>query len=174
LKKNAIIIGLALAVVAASGASAAAHYLITSTHQIKPSVLRQLHGRQGARGPRGPQGPAGQSGLASHVSNVQSEMLTLQPGQTSFDVDPNNFEATCPAGQTVVGTGFNGPFPVTGGFVEAFGTFVGGFFANESSIPVTAQVEAICAAVPDASAASARAAGVDRYHAMLKHAESTQ
>ncbi len=56
--------------VAMTGTSAAAtHYLITSTKQIKPSVLRTLRGARGARGATGatgatgPQGPAGGQGL---------------------------------------------------------------------------------------------------------------
>jgi hypothetical protein len=45
-------------------AIAARHYLITSTSQIKPSVLHQLHGSTGARGAAGPQGTAGSQGPA--------------------------------------------------------------------------------------------------------------
>src|SRR5579875_668496 len=44
-------------------AIAAHHYLITSTKQISPKVLRKLHGRQGPPGASGPTGPAGPAGL---------------------------------------------------------------------------------------------------------------
>jgi hypothetical protein len=44
------------------GAIAAKHYLINSTKQINPSVLRKLHGARGARGPSGPVGPNGAVG----------------------------------------------------------------------------------------------------------------
>ena len=65
----------ALALFFALGGTAIAtkHYLITSTSQIKPSVLKALHGQSGnpgadglpgAQGPQGPQGATGPQGPA--------------------------------------------------------------------------------------------------------------
>lgn len=60
---------LALLFAMTGGAYAAKHYLITSTKQIKPSVLKQLEGKTGPQGPagepgsQGPQGPQGAQGF---------------------------------------------------------------------------------------------------------------
>ncbi len=57
-----LLAALALFVSLGGTALAAGHYLISSTSQIKPSVLRQLHGATGASGATGVQGPAGAPG----------------------------------------------------------------------------------------------------------------
>ena len=57
-----VIAGLALFFALGGSAYAAKKYLITSTSQIKPSVLAQLKGRAGANGAQGPAGPAGAAG----------------------------------------------------------------------------------------------------------------
>jgi hypothetical protein len=53
---------LALVLAMSGGALAAKKYLITSTSQIKPSVLKQLKGTAGAAGANGAQGLAGSNG----------------------------------------------------------------------------------------------------------------
>lgn len=65
---STIIAIVALVFAMTGGAYAAKHYLITSTKQISPKVLKALKGKAGPRGaagsagPAGPQGPAGAAG----------------------------------------------------------------------------------------------------------------
>ncbi len=54
-----VIASLALVFAMAGGAYAASKYVITSTKQIKPSVLKSLQGKAGPAGPVGPAGAAG-------------------------------------------------------------------------------------------------------------------
>jgi hypothetical protein len=62
---------MALVFAMSGGAMAANHYLVTSTKQVSPKVLKALRGKtgktgsgglQGATGPQGPPGPAGKGG----------------------------------------------------------------------------------------------------------------
>jgi hypothetical protein len=75
---------LALVFSMSSGALAAKHYLITSTKQIKPSVLKQLRGRtgttgaKGATGSGGPQGAQGAVGPEGKAGLAASELETLR------------------------------------------------------------------------------------------------
>jgi len=65
LTPSTVIATLALILAMTGGAYAAGKYLITSTKQIKPSVLKQLTGKAGKAGPAGPAGAAGAAGAGT-------------------------------------------------------------------------------------------------------------
>jgi hypothetical protein len=101
-----------MALVFAMGGSAVAanHYLIMSTKQIKPSVLKSLKGKTGKAGPQGIQGIQGLPGAAGAAGAAGKEG-PQGPGATQFNVeltastspsftnvgsiDGINFEAKC-------------------------------------------------------------------------------
>jgi hypothetical protein len=136
---------------------------------------RRARGSRGPRGYRGYQGPKGNQGTLSGVVSVKSPSLGLQPGQTTYDVDPNGFQANCPAGQVVIGTGFDAQGVGQVGFVESFGNFVGGFISNESSVAITVELQGLCAPA-GADYANSRHASSDRsgstYATALKQASA--
>jgi len=112
-----IVATLALLFAMSGGAIAASHYLITSTKQFSPKVLSKLHGArgktgaqgaQGAQGPQGVQGPKGDTGATGLTGYNVVETVTDSTGAGLF-----RGRATCPAGQTAVGGGYE--FDAAGG-----------------------------------------------------------
>jgi hypothetical protein len=59
-----VVVTLAFVFAMTGGAYAASKFVITSTKQIKPSVLKQLQGKAGAQGPAGAAGAGGAQGPA--------------------------------------------------------------------------------------------------------------
>jgi hypothetical protein len=76
---------LALVFAMSGGAYAAKKYLITSTKQISPKVLKQLQGKAGpagAPGPAGPAGPAGPQGPAGANGKDGANGAPGAPGES--------------------------------------------------------------------------------------------
>jgi hypothetical protein len=98
---------LALFVALGGTSVAVSHYVITSTSQIKPTVLRKL---RGAKGPAGPAGPPGPPGSPATVYQLALKGLTSVTGPTAV-VQPGAVKsatALCPPGSRAVSGGGSG------------------------------------------------------------------
>jgi hypothetical protein len=150
-------------------AIAAKHYLITSTNQIKPSVLSQLRGRTGAagsQGPGGPQGPAGPAGPVAlgKIIRVEGPNVSVPTRQLAAS------HAVCPSGYRVISGGYSTVLPEgatvyfdaeetgTNSWTAAVANF------NELQASEVAAL-AYCAPGGQAVTASARSWGAHRYAA---------
>lgn len=160
--KKGILLGIVAALMATSTGVAASRYLITSTGQIKPGVLKQLRGNVG---PRGTQGPAGQSGQAGPAGPAGLSSVTYV---TSAAVPYCSFSggacavasatATCPAGSYAVG-GSADPSTIE----TSVSTFIGAtqysaVSANESIFTGQLTATVACASGPGINAFAAHSA----------------
>lgn len=134
---------------------AASKYLITNTHQIKPNVLRYLHGQRGPAGSAGSAGAPGAPGAAgaagatgaagvfsaANLSVVDGPITPVAPSTTGSSI------AVCPAGDTVVSGGWAGPLVTTDiGFNEPVGTTEWAVIvSNDSVISENITAIAVCA-----------------------------
>jgi Collagen triple helix repeat (20 copies) len=100
---------LALVFAMSGGAYAASKYVITSTKQISPKVLKALAGKpgktgsSGAQGPAGPAGPQGSAGTAGLKGEKGEKGERGEKGETG----QNGFTETLPSGKTEKGTWVN-------------------------------------------------------------------
>jgi hypothetical protein len=85
---------LALFIAMGGSALAARRYLITSTKQISPRVLKALNGRRGATGKQGPIGPRGPQG---------KEGPPGKEGKTGSRGEAGPFPSALPSGKTLTG-----------------------------------------------------------------------
>jgi collagen triple helix repeat protein len=110
---------LALVFAMSGGALAASHYLVSSTSQISPKVLRALKGKQGKQGPTGPAGAAGAKGETGAAGATGSTGpagpagpkgepgaagAAGAPGAAGKEGSPWTAGGTLPSGKTETGT----------------------------------------------------------------------
>ena len=137
-----VVASLALFVSLCGTGIAASHYLITSTKQISPGVLRRLE-KAGPRGKRGATGATGAAGAAGVAGTFSAANVAIVNGPTvsytSAFNGGNYSTATCPAGDTVIGGGYQG---ASGGAVYTDGSS-GGSAWTVAIGPTSANIDGV-------------------------------
>jgi Collagen triple helix repeat (20 copies) len=106
---TSVIMTAALVFAMTGGAYAASKYLITSTKQISPKVLKSLKGSNGKIGPAGPAGPAGATGLAGaagakgETGSTGKEGPAGKEGPVGKEGSPWTAAGTLPKGESLKG-----------------------------------------------------------------------
>jgi hypothetical protein len=161
---------LALIFAMSGTAIAAKHYIITSTKQIKPSVLSQLRGKAGRAGllgpggpagPAGPQGPAGPPGPGGPAG--PSNLSTIRVFKATVQVMPaekfGSALAFCPSGMRAIsGGGDGGVDEIVDSGTPTEERVGWAIIVHASLIPVDIEAQVLCAGTGQAVAASAHPA----------------
>jgi len=125
LRYGNVIATVALVFALTGGAYAAGRYVITSTRQISPKVLKALTGKVGARGLAGTQGPAGtagaqgvagQQGAKGEPGSEGKEGKEGKPGEKGvkgLEGSPWAAGGTLPSEATETGVWSFGPIPAS-------------------------------------------------------------
>lgn len=195
-----VIATLALFFALAGTAVATSHYLITSTSQIKPSVLKKLRrsgpkgatgpagatGAAGAAGAQGPAGPAGAKGEKGErgegLPASELELTSYVEGAVEYEIDPGEFVggalAECPPGEGVV-SGSSEWEPGTSGKMTSWGDEpvdgnAWGVYAYATEYDAAfLYAQAYCAKEGGAvKPAAARPASPAELHAFIAHVEA--
>ncbi len=86
MKRTTILLAAIVAVGLTGSAYAAGRYVITSTGQIKPSVLKQLRGNRGPRGLTGRQGTTGATAPPGATGAQGAPGPTGPPGMSNYQI----------------------------------------------------------------------------------------
>jgi hypothetical protein len=159
-----VVASLALFVSLCGTGIAASHYLITSTRQISPRVLRALRqvGPRGATGPAGPAGTAGTAGITSikYVTATTQSDAAFYPGggiaeMAASAVCPPGYVAIGGAGTPNVGLSFYNQYPASVQSGTGSDSISAAGYTAQIDIPAdrsagafTVQATAVCASGP--------------------------
>jgi hypothetical protein len=108
-----LVLTLALVFAMSGGAYAASKYVITSTKQISPKVLKSLkgangksgtNGTNGAAGPAGPAGPTGPAGGTGPAGTNGNNGTNGTNGENGREGSPWTAKGTLPKGSSETGT----------------------------------------------------------------------
>jgi Collagen triple helix repeat (20 copies) len=111
---------LALVFAMSGGALAANHYLINSTKQINPKVLKKLKGNAGAPGKNGTAGATGATGPAGSPGTAGAKG---EKGETGLQGKEGAYPVTLPSGKSESGTFAMAGGASTGGYMNEGVTF---------------------------------------------------
>ena len=128
-----VVATLALLFAMSGGALAAKHYLINSTKQINPKVLKKLHGARGPRGAIGPNGLVGPQGVQGPIGHVG---IRGEKGDAGFSALSNLPKGATESGEFSV----SAPAAAEGDQLEGVATF---------SIPLAAPIEGQVEVTPE-------------------------